>query len=109
MPFAATWMELEIVILSEVRERRGNIIRHPLYVEFRKKLYKGTYKTETDSQTWRMNLQLEGRGIVRELGMNVYTLLYFKWITSKDLLYNTENLLSVTRQPGWKGNLGENR
>ena len=26
MPFAATWMDLEIVILSEVREKKTNII-----------------------------------------------------------------------------------
>ena len=27
--------------------------------------------------------------IVREFGMDVYTLLYLKWITNKDLLYST--------------------
>ena len=26
MPFAATWMELAIIILSEVRQRKTNII-----------------------------------------------------------------------------------
>ena len=30
-------------------------------------------------------------GIVREFGMDMYTLLYLKWITDKDLLYSTEN------------------
>jgi len=30
-------------------------------------------------------------GIVRELGMNMYTLLYLKWITNKDPLLNTGN------------------
>ena len=29
--------------------------------------------------------------IVREFGMDVYTLPYLKWITNKDLLYNTGN------------------
>ena len=34
MPIAATWMDLEIVILSEVSQtQRRNIIWHPLYVE----------------------------------------------------------------------------
>ena len=28
-------------------------------------------------------------GIVREFVMDLYTLLYLKWITSKDLLYST--------------------
>ena len=27
----------------------------------------------------------------REFGMDMYTLLYLKWITNKDLLDNTEN------------------
>ena len=29
--------------------------------------------------------------IVRELRMDMYTLLYLKWITNKDLLYSTGN------------------
>ena len=32
MPFVATWMDLEIVMLSEVSQRKTNIIYH-LYVE----------------------------------------------------------------------------
>ena len=30
-------------------------------------------------------------GIVRECEMDMYTLLYLKWITDKDLLYSTWN------------------
>ena len=30
-------------------------------------------------------------GIVRESGMDMYTPLYLKWITKKDLLYSTGN------------------
>ena len=32
-----------------------------------------------------------GEGIVREFGMVMYTLLYLKWKTNKDLLYSTKN------------------
>ena len=32
-----------------------------------------------------------GEGIVREFGIDMYTLLYLKWITNKDLLYSTGN------------------
>ena len=41
--------------------------------------------------------------------MDMYTLLYIKWITNKDPLYIAQGtLLSVLWQPGWEGNLGEN-
>jgi len=33
----------------------------------------------------------QGEGIDREFGMDMNTLLYLKWITSKVLLYNTRN------------------
>ena len=32
-PFAATWMDLGIIIGSEVRQRNTNIMRYQLYVE----------------------------------------------------------------------------
>ena len=38
MPFAATWMDLEIVLLSEVRQRKRNIVWYHLYVESKKKM-----------------------------------------------------------------------
>ena len=51
MPFAATWMDLEIVILSEiVRYRKTNII-YCLYMESKKgSTEELTYKTEIASQ-----------------------------------------------------------
>ena len=37
----------------------------------------------------------EGEGRVREFWMDMYTLLHFKWITTKDLLNSTENSADV--------------
>ena len=33
MPFAATWMDLGIIVLSEVSQRKTNITWYHLYVE----------------------------------------------------------------------------
>ena len=46
------------------------------------------YNTKADSQTYGTNLWLlrgegQGKGIVREFGIDMYILLYLKWITSK--------------------------
>ena len=35
MPFCSTWMDLEIIILSEVNQRKINTIYH-LYLKFKK-------------------------------------------------------------------------
>ena len=43
-----------------------------------------------------------GGGIVRELGMGMYTLLYLKWITNKDLLYRIRNSARCY-VAAWKG------
>ena len=37
MPFAATWMDLESVILSEANQRKRHIIWYLLYVGYKKK------------------------------------------------------------------------
>ena len=52
MPFAAPWMDLEIIILSEVSQtEKQKSICHSLYVTSKKKRCKWTYKTKRDSQT----------------------------------------------------------
>ena len=54
MPFAATWMDLEITILSQVRERQ---ILHITYMSHLKNDAKELiYKTEIDPQTQNTNL-----------------------------------------------------
>ena len=52
MPFAATWMDLEIITVSEVRQRKMNILWCHLHVESKKyDTNEPIYKIETDSQT----------------------------------------------------------
>ena len=51
MAFAATWMDQEIVILSEVSQRKTSIIWYHLNMESEKWYQQLIYKTETDSLT----------------------------------------------------------
>ena len=49
-----------------------------------------------------------GEGIVTEFGVDVYTLLYLKWIPNKDLLYSTGNSAQCYVAAWMGGGLGEN-
>ena len=46
-------------------------------------------------------------GAIREFGMGMYTLLYLKWITNKDLLYSTWNSAQCYVAAWMGGEFGE--
>ena len=52
VPLAATWMDLEIIILSEVSGRERQISYDMTYMwNLKNDMNESMYKTETDSQT----------------------------------------------------------
>ena len=51
MPFAATWVDIEIVLLSEVRQREILYDIPDICDPKRNDINELSYKTETDSQT----------------------------------------------------------
>ena len=63
MSFAATWMDIGNVILSEMSDREGEILYDIPYMWNLKRNYTNEliYKTEIDSQTLRMNIRLPRR------------------------------------------------
>ena len=85
MPFAAIWMDLEIIILSETRQRKTNIIciTHMWNLIFLKKIQmnlltkqKQTYRYQ--EQTYGYQRGNVGGGINQKLGMNTCTLLHVR-------------------------------
>ena len=64
MLFIATWMDLEIIILSEVSQRKTNIT-HIWKLSFKKDT---TELTEVDLQILKTNLWLREEGWNRNLG-----------------------------------------
>ena len=76
MLFTATWMDLEIIIPSEVSQRKTNIthIWNPSFKKDTSEL------TQVDLQILKTNLWLlkgkNGGGIEQKLGMNTYTHYY---------------------------------
>ena len=59
MPLAATWVDLEIIILSEVSQKeKANTPLTPVHGIY--KIDKLVHKTETDSQILKTNLTTQG-------------------------------------------------
>ena len=99
MPFAATWMDLEIVILSEVSYTEKDKYHDIAYMWNLEKMMIQTNLYTKQKQTHRHRKQTysyqRGKGgwggINQEFGINIYTLLYMKEVNNKDLLYSTGN------------------
>ena len=51
MPFATTWTDLEIIILSEVSQRKMNIICYHFYAESLKMIQMNLFTKQKHSQT----------------------------------------------------------
>ena len=93
MLFVATWMGLQIITLSEVSPTKTSIW-YSLYVKSKKKWYKWTcVKNRNKLREWTYGWgeRMAGGRDVREGSMDMYPLLYLKWITTKDPLYSRGN------------------
>ena len=63
MQFAARWMQLEILILSEIRKRKKILYNISYMWNIKCGTNEPIYSIETDSHTWRTDLQLpRGKG-----------------------------------------------
>ena len=66
------------------------------------RLLKDTSKATKQKETHKLRKWLLGEGIVRKFGKVMYTLLYLKWITDKDLLNSRWNSAQFY-EAGWMG------
>ena len=68
-----------------------------------------TYKTERDSQTWKMNFWLPGRTDSQRVWEGHVHAAIFKMDNQQGpIVQHMELLLSVIWQPGWEEGLGDN-
>ena len=99
MPFAATWADPEIIILSEVSQKeKDKYIWYHLFMESKIR-HKWTYLQDRNRLTDRENRLVvakgEGGGGGKdwEFGISTCKLLYTGWINNKVLLHNTGNYI----------------
>ena len=93
--FAATWMDLEIITLKEVR--KINTIYYHFCVEFKIE-YKLTYLKQKQTHRYRQQTCGCQEGGIREgkdwdIWIIRDKLLYIRWINNNVLLYSTGNYI----------------
>ena len=99
MPFAATWMDLDIIILSEVSQKEKDKYHTVLLTCESKIWHKWTYLRNRNRLTGIENRLVVARGERRgggldwEFGISRCKLLYKEWINNKFLLYSTGNYI----------------
>ena len=95
MPFAATWMQLEIIILHEVsQKKKTNTVWYHLYMEskiWHAEIYPWNRSRFVDIKKRLVSAsgERDGRGKDWGFGVSRCKLLYTEWINSKTLLYST--------------------
>ena len=104
MPFAAACMQLQILILSDVKSEGGQITYDISYMwNLKYDTNELTYTTETDSQTWRTDLRLppaRGWGLSGrdwEFGVDKCKLLHFEWISKRSYCVAQVTISSILR------------
>ena len=96
MPFAATWMELETLILSEVKQERERQIPYDTTYIWNRNIAQMNLSTETKIMDMENRLGVakgegEGVGWVGNLGLTEAN--YCLWISNEILLYGTGNYI----------------
>ena len=92
LQFAATWIQLEIIILSEVSQKKTNTIWYYLYVEskiWRK--WNCLWNRLKDIKNRLVGAKQVGEGKDWEFGISRCRLLYIGWISNKVLLCSIGN------------------
>ena len=79
MPFAATWMDIEIVILGEVNQTKTNTICYHLHVESKNMVQVNLFTKQDQVTDVKNNLIVTWEGRDKwEIEIDMYTLLYIK-------------------------------
>ena len=108
-PVVVMSMDLETVIQSEVSQKEKNkycILTHICGIQ-KNDTDEFVFKAERETLTQKTNVWTPvgvGSGMNQEIGIDMYTLLYIKYITNENLLYTAqEALLSALWWTKWEG------